>query len=183
VLDARQGNMRDVTSYSRVRIALLGLVRAIFGLLVLGLGMLAIWEVASGDSGPWQWDSLSQWGMMLGGAGLAFFGFVLATGGLGRLVSAFAGGCYIKAGPEGLALRFPMLGWFGIFKVVEYQFKWEEIESIFPVTNTINLIPTTRELHIRLFGGKDIEIVRSCFSASSKKLCAALLKISKQAGH
>jgi len=182
VLDARTSNLRNISSYSRVRIALLGLVRAAFGLLVMGVGAGLAWAAVNGDMKPTHSGDMPSWWMVLVGAALAFFGFTLASGGLGRLASAFVGDCYLKAGPEGLAVRFPVMGWFGIFKVVDHQYKWEEIESIYPLTNTINLIPTTRELHIRLFGGKDIEIARSCFSASSKRLCAALLQARAKAG-
>jgi len=40
LFDARQSNMQDVTTYAPVRIALLGIVRAIFGLLVAVMGWL-----------------------------------------------------------------------------------------------------------------------------------------------
>jgi hypothetical protein len=182
LFDVRQSKLEQVTSYAPATIVVLGLVKAIFGLMVIGLGVLAFCAGASGDSAPRQPGDLPQWWMMVVGAGLGLFGFALASGGVGRIVSAFASGCYFKAGDEGLAVRLPKQGWFGRFRIVEYQFKWEEIESLYPLTRSINLIPIARELHIRLFGGRDITIERFYFSTSSKQLCEMLLKMRAQAG-
>jgi hypothetical protein len=174
--------MQDLTSYARGRIVLRGMLKTIFGLVVVGMGALVIGAGATAGTAPRQPDDLPPVWMIVVGAGLAFLGLVLTSGGVGSMVSAFAGGCYFKAGPEGLAVRMPKQRWHGWFKVVEYPFKWEEIESIYPLTRSLNLIPVARELHLRLFGGNDITIERFYFAASSKRLAADLLSIRGMAG-
>jgi hypothetical protein len=182
VFDARQSNLRDVTSYAPIRIVLMGLVRGVFGLLVMGMGALAIFATAAGETKPTQPGDMPSLWMGLVGAALAIFGLVLASGGAGRIVSAFAGGCYLKAGPEGLAVRMPLQTWYGPFKLVEYHHKWEEIEQLYDLTRKVNLIPVARELHIRVYGGTEITIQRFYFSASVKRILDELLRVRAQAG-
>ncbi|HEV2487261.1 MAG TPA: hypothetical protein VGT08_17165 [Terracidiphilus sp.] len=102
--------MQDVTSYAPGGVALLGAVTAVFGLLVIGMGALAIWARAGGEMKPTQPGDMPQWWMYVVGAGLVFFGFTIADGGVGLSLSALAGGCYFKAGPEGIAIRMPKQG-------------------------------------------------------------------------
>ena len=182
VFDARQSNLQEVASYARATTVLVGLLRTVSGGIVCGLGALLLWIGIAGYSGPRKPDDSPPWLLGLLGAALASWGFVLVTGGIGRMVSAFAADCHFRAGQDGLAVRVPVQGWFGIFKVVDYQFPWEQIETIYPLTHSVNLIPISRELHIRLYGGKEIVIQRSYFDVSSKRLSGELLKIKSQAG-
>ena len=55
-----------------------------------------------------------------------------------------------------MAIRLPRQGWFGRFKMMEYQYLWEEIEQLIPFTSQRQHDSGCRELHIRLFGGKEI---------------------------
>ena len=182
MFDARQSNMKDVTTYAPVRIALLGILRAIFGLLVALMGVVAVWATASGDSAPRQPGDMPSWWMSLVGLVLGIVGFAIASGGLGRLVSAFAKDCYFRTGPEGIAVRLPVQGWFGRFRLTEYSFQWGEIKQLVHFTHSINLIPISRELRIELVEGKTVAIPRYYFSASVKALQQQLITIRASVG-
>jgi hypothetical protein len=182
MFDARQSNMKDVTTYAPVRIALLGILRAIFGLLVALMGVVAVWATASGDSAPRQPGDMPSWWMSLVGLVLGIVGFAIASGGLGRLVSAFAKDCYFRTGPEGIAVRLPVQGWFGRFRLTEYNFQWGEIKQLVHFTHSINFIPISRELRIELVEGKTVAIQRHYFSASVKTLQQQLITIRASVG-
>jgi hypothetical protein len=182
MFDARQSNMQEVTTYAPVRIALLGILRAIFGLLVALMGVLAVWATASGDSAPRQPGDMPWWWMYLVGLVLCFVGFAIATGGLGRVVSAFAKDCYFRAGADGLAIRLPVQGWFGRFRMTEYNFQWGEIKQLVHFTHSLNFIPISRELRVELEDGKTVVIKRHYFSASVKSLQQELLTIRASVG-
>lgn len=183
MFDARQSSMRDLTEYAPIRVALTGVWRILFGALVAIPGGLLIWIGPNGEAGaPRAPGDMPPWWLYLVGFGLAFFALTLITGGIGRIVSAFAGDCHFRAGAEGMAVRLPKMGWFGRFKLVDYQFKWEEIESLIHFTRSINLIPVARELHIHLYGGKEVTIERFYFSASIKRLREELMNIRALAG-
>jgi hypothetical protein len=101
---------------------------------------------------------------------------------VGRVNSAFVRDCYFRAGLEGLAIRVPKQGWFGRFKVMEYPYKWEEVERIINITRSVNFIPVGSELNIRVYGEKEITIERYYFSSSAKKLCADFLAVRARTG-
>jgi hypothetical protein len=113
--------------------------------------------------------------MSLVGLALGIGGFAIASGGVGRLISAFAQDCYFRAGPDGLAIRLPVQGWFGRFKLTAYNFQWSEIKQLVHFTHSINLIPVSRELRVELETGKTIVIQRHYFSASVKSLQQQLM--------
>ncbi len=182
MFDARQSNMQDVTTYAPIRIALLGIARIIFGLLVLGIGAVAFWASVNGDSAPRQPGDMPSWWMSLVGLALGFTGVAIATGGVGRVVSAFIQDCYFRAGPEGIAIRLPVQGWFGRFRMTEYNFQWGEIKQLVHFTHSINLIPVSRELRIELVVGKTVVIPRHYFSASVKSLQQQLVTIQASVG-
>ena len=176
MFDARQSSMQDVTTYSRIRVAMAGIPRVIFGALLAVPGGALVWIGPNGEpSATRAPGDMPAWWMFVVGLALSFTAFCFITGGLGRVISAFARDCYFRAGLEGVAIRVPKVGWFGRFKMMEYQYKWEEIEKLTPVTNSINFIPIGSELKIRLYGGKEITIERSYFSSSVKRICAELL--------
>lgn len=183
MFDARQSNMRDLTVYAPVRVALTGIWRIIFGLLLAVPAGLLIYLGPRGEAGaPSAPGDMPVWWMFVVGLLLGLFALAMLTGGVGRLVCAFARGCYFRAGAEGMAVRLPKIGWFGRFRVVEYQFKWEEIEQLIHFTRSLNLIPVARELHIRLYGGKEVTIERFFFSASIKRIREELMQIRALAG-
>lgn len=183
MFDARQSSMQDLTTYSRIRVAMAGVRRVIFGALLAVPGGAIIWIGPNGEPGATRapGDLGPLWFFFVGLV-LAFVALCFIAGGLGRVISAFARDCYFRAGLEGVAIRVPLQGWFGRFKVMEYQYRWEEIEKLTPVTNSVNFIPIGSELKIRLYGGKEITIERYYFSSSAKRICAELLAILARAG-
>jgi hypothetical protein len=183
VFDARQSNMRDLTAYAPIRVALTGIWRILFGAILAIPAGLLIWIGPSGEAGATRAPGdMPPWWMFVIGLAFAFAALTLITGGVGRIVSAFAKDCHFRAGAEGMAVRLPKQGWFGRFTLIDHQFKWEEIESLIHFTRSINLIPVARELHIRLYGGKEVTIERFYFSASIKRLREQLLEIRMLAG-
>jgi hypothetical protein len=182
MFDARQSSMRDLTAYAPIRVALTGIWRVVFGLLVMVMGAAASWAAWGGDAKPTNPGDMPEWWWYVVGAGLGLIGLALASGGVGRVISAFARGCCLRAGADGMAVRLPKMGWFGRFKIEEHAFKWEEIEQIFPQTRRLNMIPVARELHIRLYGGKEVTIERFYFQASVKRVLSELQSIWAPAG-
>jgi hypothetical protein len=174
MLDPRLLNLRPVTTYARLRIFLVGLVRFIFGFLILGCGVAVAWAAANGDMAPNHPGDMPSWWMVLVGCALALFGFGIASGGGGRMVLAFASGCCFLAGPEGVYLRMPKLGWFGLYSFQEHSLQWNQIEALTHFTQRINLIPVSRELRIRVYGGQQIVVPRYFFSASVKRNLARM---------
>jgi hypothetical protein len=73
-------------------------------------------------------------------------------------------------------------GWFGRFKLTEYNFQWSEIKQIVHFTHSVNLIPVSRELRIELETGKTVIIKRYYFSASVKSLQQQLMTIRASVG-
>ena len=179
-LEAR--GMQPVTRYAPVRIVLLGLVKAVFGLIVLGTGALVIWATAGGDMQPTKPGDMPHWWMYVVGAAFAFAGLAVFSGGLGKMVSAFARNCYFVAGPEGIAIRFPKQGWFGRFRVVEYDIRWDQIAQLVRFIHRVNLIPMSVELRIELKSGGRVTVERHYFSDSVKAIQQKLLAVSSVAG-
>jgi len=169
--------MQTVTSYAPARIVLLAVVRTIFGLLIGLMGALTIWATSTGDMKPTNPGDMPSWWMVLVGAALAFAGFCFVSGGVGRMVSAFARNCYFKAGPGGITIRLPKQGWFGRFRMVEHNLRWNEIKQLMHFTHRINLIPVATELRIEPRTGKAVEIQRHYFSASVKEIQQRLATI------
>ena len=183
MFDARQSNMQDVTTYAPVRIALVGILRVIFGLILAVPAWLLIWIGPNGEAGaPRNPGDMPPWWLFVVGLVLGFVAFSIASGGVGRVVSAFARDCYFRAGPDGLAIRLPVQGWFGRFRLTEYNFQWSEIKQLVHFTHSINLIPVSRELRIELVEGKTVVIQRHYFSASVKNLQQQLLTIRASVG-
>ena len=183
MFDARQSSMRDLTAYAPVRVALTGIWRVMFGLLLAIPAGMFIYFGPSGEPGaPHAAGDMPGWWMFFVGLVLGVVALAFISGGVGRMVCAFARGCYFRAGTEGMAVRLPKQGWFGRFKLIELAFKWEEIEQLTNFTRSLNLIPVARELHIRLYGGTEVTIERFYFSASIKSLLEELNSIRALAG-
>jgi len=174
--------MQSVAQYAPARIILLGLARSILGLMILGMGALVIWATYGGEMRPTKPGDMPQWWMYVIGAAFAFGGFALFSGGLGRMVSALARPCYFMAGPEGIAIRVPKQGWFGRFRVIEYNLPWDEIRQIVRFTHRVHLIPVATELRIELHAGSAVTVERHYFSASVKQIQEELLTIRAVAG-
>lgn len=175
--------MQDLTSYSPIRVALTGIWRIILGALLAVPAGFIVYMGPHGEAGATRapGDLGPVWFFFVGLV-LSFVALSFVLGGVGRMVSAFPRGYYFRAGVEGMAIRLPRQGWFGRFRIMEYQYRWEEIEQLIHFTRSVNMIPVARELHIRLYGGKEILIERFYFSASIKRLREELLRIKAQAG-
>ena len=183
MFDARQSNMQDVTAYSPIRVAMAGIRRVIFGALLAVPGVAFVWLGPNGEPGATRAPGdMPAWWMFVVGLAFSFAAFSILTGGVGRVISAFVRDCYFRAGLEGLAIRVPKQGWFGRFKVMEYPYKWEEVERIINITRRVNFIPVGSELNIRVYGEKEITIERYYFSSSAKKLCADFLAVRARTG-
>jgi hypothetical protein len=167
-LEAR--GMQPVTSYAPARISLLGLTEAVFGLIVLGMGALAIWATSAGEMRPTKPGDMPEWWMYLVGAALALGGLALFTSGLGRMLSALARNCFFMGGPEGISIRMPKQGWFGYFRVVEYDLRWNQIAGFARYIHRAHSIPIGSDLRIELKGGGRVVIARHYFRDSSKDL-------------
>ena len=175
--------MRDLTAYAPVRVALTGVWRVMLGsLLAIPAGMFIYFGPAGEPGAPSHPGDMPAWWMFLVGLGLGVVALGFMAGGVGRMVSAFARGCYFRAGAEGMAVRLPKQGWFGRFKLTEHAFRWEEIEQLTCLTRSFNMIPVARELHIRLYGGTEVTIERFYFSASIKRLQGELMSVRAVAG-
>ena len=93
------------------------------------------------------------------------------------MVSAFARDCYFRAGLAGIALRFPVMGWFGRYRILQYDLSWEQIKQLVHFTHRVNLIPVARELRVELTDGKTVVVQRRCFSHSIRRIQAQLQAI------
>ncbi len=175
--------MRDLTEYAPIRVALTGAWRIFFGAL-LAIISFSLLYLGANSSGPLTSDveGMQRWVLMVFAAGSTVVTLVFLLGGVGRIICSFSRQCYFRAGAEGFAVRLPKQGWFGRFRLIDYQFRLEEIEGLIHFTRSMNLIPVARELHIRLYGGKVVVIERFYFSASIKRLRGELIAIRTQAG-
>lgn len=180
ILDAT--GMETVARYSRGRVALLGLVRLVFGLLLGLMAGITLWATAGGDMTPTDPGDLPSWWMYVVGLGIALAAFCFITGGLGRLLSALAHDCYFRAGPEGIAIRVPRNGWCGRYRIVEYRFDWDEIKRMVNFTQRLNFIPVAKELRIERYTGNTIAIERHFFSPGVKAIQERLNSIQSAVG-
>jgi hypothetical protein len=167
--------MQPVTSYAPARILLLGLAEAVFGLMVLGMGAITIWATWGGDMKPTKPGDMPEWWMYIVGAALGLGGVALFTSGLGRMLSGLARNCFFMAGPEGIALRMPKQGWFGRFRVVEYDLKWDQIAQFVRYIHRAHLIPVGSDLRIELKVGGRVVIARHYFRDSVMEIQQRLL--------
>jgi hypothetical protein len=179
-LDA--SGMQPITEYAPARIAILALIRLVFGLLLGVVAGAVLWAVSIGDMKPTKPGDMPSWWMFLVGLGLGLAALNFVAGGVGRIASAFARDCYFRAGPAGVAIRTPKNGWFGRYWIVEHRFGWSEIEQIVYFVQRINLIPVSRELRFALTGNRKIAIERHFFSANVKELQQKLLAMMEAAG-
>jgi hypothetical protein len=169
--------MIEVTRYAPVRIVLVGIGRMIIGAIPLALGALIIFATtrtptaapSAADPPPWLFAVIA--------ALFLFVGLAIFLGGIGRIVSAFARNCHLAAGPEGIALRLPVPGWFGRFRVREFLLRSSEIAELVHFTYRINGIPTSRELRIRPRQGALIKVPRYVFADSSEAIQVRLHEI------
>jgi hypothetical protein len=170
--------MQDVATYAPIRIILTGLWRVMFGgvfLLLAAVTVYAMLHAPRSSADP------PLWLIALIPVVFSLIGAAAASSGIGRMVSAFARNCYLRGGPEGVAVRIPVRGWFGRFRVMTFYFGWHEIDKLIEVTHRINGIPTNHELRIRLRNGQRLDIERCCFSLNSAVIQSVLLGLQPRA--
>ena len=171
-----------ITDYAPARILALGVARLLFGLLIGFMGALTIWATSVGEMKPSKPGDMPSAGMYIVGAALAFTGFCFASGAVGRIISAFARNCYLSAGPGGIKFRIPVQGWFGRFRMADYNLAWSEINRLAHFTNRVNYVPLSRELRIELKNGKMISIPRHYFVMSPREIEDQLARYSPVVG-
>jgi len=172
--------MKFLTSFSPIRIFISGLLRISFSTPLLFVGGVIIWIVLRPAKAPPSAGDPPIWTIALISIPFLFFGVMVFAGGAGRIISAFSRNCFIAAGPPGVAVRYPVHGWFGRFSFSEYKLLWNDIRQIILYTYRINGIPSTTELRLQLRDGSTIKIDRNNFAASSKTLQAELLALKAQ---
>jgi hypothetical protein len=162
--------MIEVTRYAPIRIFLVGLGRMLIGAVPLALGTLIAFAVTHMPAAAPSAADPPPWLLALLAALFILVGLAILSGGVGRICSAFARNCHLRAGPGGIALRLPVQGWFGRYRVRDFALRWDEIGELVHFTYRINGIPTSRELRIRPRTGALIKIPRYMFSDSSDAL-------------
>lgn len=178
MIDDAATGMRDLAAYAPIRVALTGIWRIVFGLALAVPGALFIYLGPHGEPGaPRAAGDMPPWWMFLVGIALFVGALQFIAGGVGRILSAFQGDCYFRAGPAGIAIRLPRQGWFGRFRMVEHRVAWDDVEQFVHFTHRLNGIPVSRELRIHVRGGKPIAIERFYFSASIRSLQEQLITL------
>ncbi len=164
--------MKFLTSFSPTRIFISGFLRILFSAPLLLVSYSIIWIVLRPGAAE-----LPPWGLAPIGIIFLLFGVMVFAGGVGRIICAFARNCFIAAGPPGVALRYPVHGWFGRFSFSEHKLLWSDIREIVLYTYRINGIPSTTELRLQLRDGSVIKVDRNNFAASSATLQRELLAL------
>lgn len=172
--------MKYLTSFSPTRIFISGIWRFLFSAPLLFTGGVIIFIALQPSKAPPSAGDPPMWAMALIGVLFGLWGLMVFAGGMGRIISAFARDCFFAAGPPGVAIRYPVHGWFGRFSFSEHKLLWNDIRQIILYTYRINGIPSTTELRLQLRDGSYIKINRNNFVASSKTLQAELLALKAQ---
>jgi hypothetical protein len=174
--------MHDLTEYAPVRVFLAGFWRLLFGL-VIGFGACVLIVVLAQTAGePRTEGDFPPWLGIVAGSLLGLGAAAVLSGGMGRMISAFAGNCYFRAGREGIWVRLPRQRWFGRFRVIEYLFKWKEVNRVVRFTYKTNGIRTATELRIHLNDGTRLTVDRMYFSADVWSIQFQLVEIQKAVG-
>jgi hypothetical protein len=166
-----RGSMVDVASYAPTRIFIRGLLRALIGWFCLGWGIavfVAVFFVMEEIEG--------KVGLSFPAVLLLLFGLNFPSG-IGRMISAFAKNCYLRAGPEGIEARIPEYKLFGRFHILEYFIGWPEVESIVDFTRSLNLIKATHQLRIHRRDGTVLGLDSYLFSENILTIQQRLLAI------
>jgi hypothetical protein len=175
-------DMHDLTAYSPVRVFLAGFWRLLFGAVIGFAACVLIVVVAQTAGEPRTAEDFPPWLGIVAGSLLGLGAVAVLSAGLGRMISAFARNCYFRAGREGISVRLPRQRWFGRFRVVEYWFKWNEVDRVVHFTYKTNGIPTATELRIHLNNGTRLTVDRMYFSADVWSIQYQLVAIQKTVG-
>jgi hypothetical protein len=84
------------------------------------------------------------------------FGYLVLSSGSRRLHAACLRGCWLRAGPDGIAFRLPYGGnWqtlFLTYRMCERTFGWSEVKRLNEVRYTVNGMPFGQALSLRTTG-------------------------------
>jgi hypothetical protein len=175
-------DLRDLTTYSPVRVFLSGLWRLIFGAVFAVVFYALLFAMAKTAGQPHSAVEPPMWLIALAPLMIGLMALFSILSGLGRMVSAFAKECFFRAGRDGILVRLPVRGWFGRFRLAKYWIEWNEVREVVHFTYRINGIPTSTSLRIRLHDGSKLSVERMYFSASVRSLQTQLLAIQASAG-
>lgn len=176
---AEPGTMTDVAHYAPVRVFLAGLRYVLFGGIALAMpiliGYLAFRSMTIQSDDAELAEAMP--GLLVASAVCSLFGLLTLPKGVGLVCSAFARNCHLRAGLDGIAVRYPVQGWLGLYHVRAFQFAWDAIEK--PVHHTVRIlgIPVGHELRIENRKGGRLRIERHYFSESGATIQRRLLEI------
>jgi tetratricopeptide (TPR) repeat protein len=171
--------MTDVAKFAPGRILLSGLGRLAIGGIALGMaGLIAYLLDLDRSAHPDNAATSDVLPALLGAiAVFSLIALLILPGAIGRIRSAFAKGCYFRAGAAGIEICLPRRRWWGRYDLPTYRFRWEEIDKLVDFTHRVSGIPTGRELRIELADGSRLRVERFYFSESVAAIQERLLDI------
>lgn len=160
----------DVATFSPARVLARGLLKTMAGAPFLLLALFLVWFAFSQVEGD-------DRAIFLAVAAFVLLFALHVPGGIGRMISSSAKGCYLRAGHEGIDAQIPRYKLFGRFAVVRYFITWNKVAEIVNFTYRLNGIPTTRELQIRLRDGTCLAIASWLFAEDIPVIQQRLLAV------
>jgi len=172
-------DMVEVAHYAPVRVFLAGLGRLIFGGVFLTV-CVVLFYIYLTERGALPSDRSTEEmvpALPLVGAAFGLVALLILPGAIGRILSAFDRGYYIRGGISGVEICMPRRRWWGRYRRGTWRSRWEDIEKIVHYTSRINGIPSSQELRIYLVGGGRLRVERYVFAESVASIQRALLEI------
>src|SRR5579872_1110075 len=140
--------LEDVVHYAPIRLVISGLFNLFFGSLFFGVAGIVVYAVWWSYQPHTQHIDPAPWPLVFA----AVIPFLLSLPGLSaalkRLVGAFARGCYLRAGRQGIELRMPTERYAFRFRIERRFLAWPEIKDVQRHVFKINGIPTSSSLRL-----------------------------------
>jgi hypothetical protein len=172
--------MTDVATRTSWKCLVRGLFSLFFGLVVLAVAALLLYLGLFKPDKEMPW-----WAFLIGFTLLFLFGWFSFTDGVRRLQEAFQGGCYLRAGPNGIALRVPgNPTWSSLrltYRMMEAELPWSKIKQYHPWVRRVNGIPTSSQVRFELAGGGWYYIDMAYFRESRQQVVANITAAAKRA--
>jgi hypothetical protein len=119
------GKMADVATFGGWRLPVKALANLAFSLACLGAAGVIPFFIVS---------EKASLGLLLMAVMPLALGCLSLTQGVRRLRETRENNCYLRAGPEGLALRLPgplkRSSWYLAYDMWEFDFRWDEVQSL-----------------------------------------------------